>query len=81
MFELASRLIGVYKVNHMVSTLPRSGVMLKYSANGVTDEERHGREQGLHYRTATLDSVSGNCKMGAGRFGWVYLGLRSDTKR
>ena len=47
MFELASRLVGVYKVNHMVS-VTRANEHLISLIGTFLDEERDSREQGLH---------------------------------
>ena len=46
MFELASRLVGVYKVNHMVSYISPLG--WRPFTNSSQDEECYDREQGLH---------------------------------
>jgi structural maintenance of chromosome 4 len=46
MFELASRLVGVYKVNHMVS-LPFTGNAGCRKLTTLTDEECYDRKQGL----------------------------------
>ena len=49
MFELASRLVGVYKVNHMVSfPCCRSASRGKVLTN-LADQECNGGEQGLHH--------------------------------
>lgn len=52
MFELASRLVGVYKVNHMVSW--NSHLRKEVLANDTTDEECYNREQRLHYCTSVI---------------------------
>jgi hypothetical protein len=54
MFELASRLVGVYKVNHMVRLKHPSDFSIssvKQLLTFFTDEECDSREQRLHHRT------------------------------
>ena len=53
MFELASRLVGVYKVNHMVSDIDschKSNEKLNYSS----DQKCDGRESGLHQQMSLV---------------------------
>lgn len=50
MFELASRLVGVYKVNHMVSGKTWSKKLSALTLL-VADEECDGGEQGLYQAT------------------------------
>ena len=58
MFELASRLVGVYKVNHMVSA-PMS-IELDPADLSAADQECNGRKQGLHHWTGmTNDDLAG----------------------
>ena len=49
MFELASRLVGVYKVNHMVSDSSTvvGDTRVRLTAS-ITDKERDGRKQRLY---------------------------------
>ena len=55
MFELAARLVGVYKVNHMVSVTPTC-FYAEAVANGSIDEECYDREQRLYF-WAGVDGV------------------------
>jgi structural maintenance of chromosome 4 len=55
MFELASRLVGVYKVNHMVSRGFAAGC--RVNANNVIDQECDDREQGLPHRKRVVRTV------------------------
>lgn len=59
MFELASRLVGVYKVNHMVSPLIFPCTLI-FDANSGVDEECHDRKQRLHYWTGIVDHRLGS---------------------
>lgn len=47
-FELASRLVGVYKVNHMVSRERRRRAHRHPANRSFSDQERHGGEPRLH---------------------------------
>jgi structural maintenance of chromosome 4 len=69
MFELAARLVGVYKVNHMVS---KCRSYFKYSTNNRVDQECYHREQRLHSSCRSL-IVSSGVGSGVGRI--VYWPL------
>jgi hypothetical protein len=73
MFESASRLVGVYKVNHMVSPFDASFDL--HVLTWWTDEECHGREQRLHHSTVNhVGSVYRVHGVGSGEelLAWVY---------
>lgn len=72
MFELAERLVGVYKVNHMVSPYNPARWRhrcTKLRLTSAADKERYGREQGLHRPTTVIGTCHvGHDRLALGRF-------------